>query len=104
MDPNAVKPFQGIPRLAARSANATPDYLEASLQLTDSGSDADIDDVDPVPLTSGRKKSRRRLVHKQSMVRDALLRLIEDELDSWKEPDVSLQALVSSLTGGRNLE
>lgn len=94
-----VRPFQAFPPVATQ-LDATFDYLEASSQLTDSGSNADIDDADPVPIISGRKKNRRRLVDK-STVRAALLRLIKDDLDSWKEQDVLLQALATSFVRGQ---
>lgn len=82
-----------------KEPQARATHVDTSFQ-TDSGTDADIDDVDPVPITFGKNRIRH-LTNERSKFRRSLLKLIEDEVENCKEEDVSLQEIIALLMEGR---
>lgn len=75
----------------------TDDQLDASSPLTDSGTEADIDEAAPTLNTLSRDRDRRD----PDDDRYIILRLLRYELESWKEPDAFLQEMVGSFIEGR---
>lgn len=83
-----------------KEPQARATHVDTSFQ-TDSGTDADIDDVDPVPISFGRNRIKHHLTDERSEFRRSLLRLLEDEVESWEEEDALLRGIIASLMNGR---
>lgn len=98
---------EGMPSIepqhsAPGHSDATRLNVSLQAQLTDSGNHADIDDINPDPIDSGRNRSRRRLAD-PSKFRLMLLKLMKEieELDSWNEQNIFLQGTIASLVEDR---